>query len=187
MKTWTRNSGKKVGVFGIYSTRRGVEEIKRAKDVLKAMGAEDVTSTGEASVDRDAKAARTTYESSEPKAEETGLRFPPFFRRATVGLWKIDRLTEREDYDEERSHSNRDSNVSLGAVIGAAAALLLAPKAGEELRDDIAEGLSDGVDGVRKASRDLKRRAQRIVDGAKDQVQDAIDAGDRAYSHAKNA
>ena len=35
------------------------EEIKRAKDVLNATGAEDVTSTGEASVDRDAKAART--------------------------------------------------------------------------------------------------------------------------------
>ena len=36
------------------------EEIKRAKDVLKATGAEDVTSTGEASVDRNAKAARTS-------------------------------------------------------------------------------------------------------------------------------
>jgi hypothetical protein len=36
------------------------EEIKRAKDVLKSTGAEDVTSTGEASVDRDAKAARAT-------------------------------------------------------------------------------------------------------------------------------
>jgi hypothetical protein len=36
------------------------EEIKRAKDVLKATGAEDVTSTGEASVDRDARAARAT-------------------------------------------------------------------------------------------------------------------------------
>ena len=36
------------------------EEVKRAKDVLKSTGAEDVTSTGEASVDRDAKAARAT-------------------------------------------------------------------------------------------------------------------------------
>jgi hypothetical protein len=36
------------------------EEIKRAKDVLKATGAEDVSSTGEASVDRDARAARAT-------------------------------------------------------------------------------------------------------------------------------
>lgn len=36
------------------------EEVKRAKDVLKSTGAEDVTSTGEASVDRDARAARAT-------------------------------------------------------------------------------------------------------------------------------
>ena len=38
------------------------DEIKRAKEVLKSTGAEDVTSTGEASVDRDTsvKAARTS-------------------------------------------------------------------------------------------------------------------------------
>lgn len=38
------------------------DEIKRAKEVLRVTGAEDVTSTGEASVDRDtsAKAARTS-------------------------------------------------------------------------------------------------------------------------------
>jgi hypothetical protein len=38
------------------------EEIKRAKEVLKVTGAEDVTSTGETSVDRDtsAKSARTS-------------------------------------------------------------------------------------------------------------------------------
>jgi gas vesicle protein len=76
---------------------------------------------------------------------------------------------------------------ALGAGIGAVVALLLAPKAGEELRDDIAEGVSDGMNGVRRAGRDLKKRAQRVVDGASDRVQDAIEAGDRAYSHAKNA
>jgi len=39
------------------------DEIKRAKDILKLTGAEDVTSTGEASVDRDtaAKGARASY------------------------------------------------------------------------------------------------------------------------------
>jgi len=38
------------------------DEVKRAKDVLKSTGAEDVTATGEAAVDRDrdAKAARTS-------------------------------------------------------------------------------------------------------------------------------
>jgi gas vesicle protein len=75
----------------------------------------------------------------------------------------------------------------VGAGVGALVALLLAPKSGEELRDDIAGEVNDSIDQVRKSGRDLKRRAQRVVDLAKDQVQDAIDAGDRAYSQAKNA
>ena len=66
-------------------------------------------------------------------------------------------------------------------------ALLLAPKSGEELRDDIVDEVNDSIDHVRKSGRDLKRRAQKAVDLAKDQVQDAIDAGDRAYSQAKSA
>jgi gas vesicle protein len=76
---------------------------------------------------------------------------------------------------------------ALGAGIGAVVALLLAPKSGEELRGDIADGVNDGVNQVRSSGRDLKRRAQKVMDLAKDQVQDAIDAGDRAYSQAKNA
>jgi gas vesicle protein len=76
---------------------------------------------------------------------------------------------------------------ALGAGLGAVVALLLAPKAGEELRDDIAEGVSDGVNQVRSTGRDLKRRAQELADVAKEHVQDAIEAGDRAYSHARNA
>jgi gas vesicle protein len=75
----------------------------------------------------------------------------------------------------------------VGAGIGAAVALLLAPKSGEELRDDITEGLKDGVNQVRTTGKDLKRRAQKVVDMARDQVQDAVDAGDSAYSHAKKA
>jgi gas vesicle protein len=36
----------------------------------------------------------------------------------------------------------------LGAAAGAVAALLFAPKAGEELRNDIAEAVNDGVNQV---------------------------------------
>jgi gas vesicle protein len=75
----------------------------------------------------------------------------------------------------------------VGAGVGAAIALLFAPKSGEELRGDIAEGVSDRVDQVRNTGKDLKRRAQKIVELAKDQVQDVIDAGDNAYSQAKKA
>jgi gas vesicle protein len=75
----------------------------------------------------------------------------------------------------------------LGASVGAVAALLFAPKAGEELRDDIAEGVSDGVNQVHSTGKDLKKRAQKLADLAKDQVQDAIEAGDNAYNQAKKA
>ena len=75
----------------------------------------------------------------------------------------------------------------LGVSVGAVTALLLAPKAGEELRADIAAGVSDGVDQVRSAGKDLNRRAQKIVALAQDRVQDAMEAGQAAYSQAKKA
>ena len=75
----------------------------------------------------------------------------------------------------------------VGISVGAAAALLFAPKSGEELRGDISDGLNDGVDTVRRTGRNIKRKADRVVSMAKDQVNDAIDAGDEAYSEAKNA
>jgi gas vesicle protein len=75
----------------------------------------------------------------------------------------------------------------LGAAAGAVTALLIAPKSGAELRDDIAEGVTDGVSQVRSSGRDLKRRAQKLVDSAKARVEDAVDAGQDAYDHANNA
>jgi gas vesicle protein len=74
-----------------------------------------------------------------------------------------------------------------GAAVGAMVALLFARKSGEELRRDIAEGVDDGVDQLRSRGKDLKRRTQRLVDTAKEQAKEALDAGDRAYSQAKNA
>jgi len=75
----------------------------------------------------------------------------------------------------------------LGVSVGAVTALLLAPKAGEELRADIADEVSDGVDQVRSAGKVLNRRVQKIVALAQDHVQDAIEAGKVAYSQAKKA
>ena len=75
----------------------------------------------------------------------------------------------------------------LGVSVGAVTALLLAPKAGEELRGGIATGLSAGVSHVRSAGKDLNRRARKTVALAKDHVQDAIVARDKAFSQAKKA
>jgi gas vesicle protein len=74
-----------------------------------------------------------------------------------------------------------------GVGIGATVALLFAPKAGEELRAAIAEGVSEGGNQVRSAGKELKQRAQKVVSLAKDHVEDAIEAGDKAYSQANKA
>jgi gas vesicle protein len=76
---------------------------------------------------------------------------------------------------------------AVGLGVGAAVALLFAPKAGEELRSDITEGVNDGVNQLRSTGKELKRKVQRLADAAQDQVdrvQDAIEAGETAYSQA---
>jgi gas vesicle protein len=76
---------------------------------------------------------------------------------------------------------------AVGLCVGAAVALLFAPKAGEELRRDITEGVDDGANQLRSTGKELKRKVQRLADAAQDQVdrvQDAIEAGETAYSQA---
>lgn len=76
---------------------------------------------------------------------------------------------------------------AVGLGVGAAVALLFAPKAGEELRSDITEGVNDGVNQIRSTGKELKRKVQRLANAAEDQVdrvQDAIEAGETAYSQA---
>ncbi len=75
----------------------------------------------------------------------------------------------------------------LGAAAGAVTALLLAPKSGAELRDEITEGVSDGVNQVHSSVKDVKHRAQKLVNSAKARVEDAVDAGQVAYDQAKNS
>jgi gas vesicle protein len=67
----------------------------------------------------------------------------------------------------------------LGVGVGALAALLLAPKPGEELRNDLAEGVGSGVKHVRRTGKDLRKRARKMVNLAKNQVQAAIELGDK--------
>ena len=75
----------------------------------------------------------------------------------------------------------------LGVGVGAVAALLLAPKTGEELRDDIAGAVSDGFEHVHGQAKGLKRRAEKLVDATKDQVQTVLNEGETAHKKAKKA
>jgi len=72
----------------------------------------------------------------------------------------------------------------FGLGVGAVAALLLAPKAGDELRGDIADGVNDRVNQARNTVKKIGKRAQSVVDDANDRLQDAVEAGENAYAAA---
>ena len=73
-----------------------------------------------------------------------------------------------------------------GLGVGAVTALLLAPKAGEELLGDITEGVNDCATQARDSIRKAGRRAGAFVDQAQAQIQDAVEAGEQAYTAAAN-
>ena len=95
--------------------------------------------------------------------------------------------TRKEIGDEEKWNARSSPAFAVGLGVGAAVALLFAPKAGEDLRSDITAGVNDGVNQIRSTGKELKRKVQRLTDAAQDQVdrvQDAIEAGETAYSQA---
>jgi gas vesicle protein len=100
------------------------------------------------------------------------------------------------------SDNGEDRNVGLnflagmgvGALIGAVAALLLAPKSGRETRDDIKGAAEDLKTKADKAMRDLSesseelvRKSKEILESTKSKVQQAIDTGKKAVSRRREA
>jgi gas vesicle protein len=81
----------------------------------------------------------------------------------------------------------------LGAFIGAATALLLAPRSGEETRKLIASKARESADYVTSRSRDVAEKTASYIDKGKeivqqqrDQLSAALEAGKQAYREEKD-
>lgn len=93
------------------------------------------------------------------------------------------------------SDNNGGSNLAFflaGLGVGAALALLFAPKSGEETREYLAQKAGEGRDYVTSKGRDLRRQAEDLVERGKDvvtqqkeQLAAAFDAGKQAYQDEK--
>jgi gas vesicle protein len=70
----------------------------------------------------------------------------------------------------------------LGAVTGAAVALLLAPTTGEEVRRLIGEKARDG----RERAQDAARQGREFINRQRDTISSAIDRGREAYEQARS-
>ena len=79
-----------------------------------------------------------------------------------------------------------------GLGIGAAVALLLAPRSGEETREYLRERYDDARDLAQRKARELRERTGELVEKGKDfvdkqreSVEAAVDAGKQAYRDEK--
>ena len=82
---------------------------------------------------------------------------------------------------------NRDSGLFaflLGAVVGAAAALLYAPKAGKETRAHLKKLTEDFVEDAGEVSADLKEKGKKFVAESKVKVSELVEKGKAKYSKA---
>ena len=82
---------------------------------------------------------------------------------------------------------NRDSGLFaflLGAVVGAAAALLYAPKAGKETRAHLKKLTEDFVEDASEVGADLKEKGKKIVAEGKTKVSELVEKGKAKYSKA---
>ena len=91
---------------------------------------------------------------------------------------------------------NTGSKVSyflVGLGIGALVGLLFAPKTGEETRDYLAQKAEEGKEYAQRKARELRERAEDLVDRGKnvamrqkDSLSAAVDAGREAYQREKS-
>jgi gas vesicle protein len=77
------------------------------------------------------------------------------------------------------------TGVVIGLGIGVAVGMLLAPKSGQETRDQIKGTVKDGIDNALATGQDLANRAQQGLDDARERVKEATTAGEQAYRKAK--
>ncbi len=75
----------------------------------------------------------------------------------------------------------------VGAGLGVAAGLFLAPKSGKKLRGDVARSVNDGVEQFTVSGKKLNQRLGKVVAQAQEQIHEAVEAGESAFYEAKNS
>ncbi len=85
------------------------------------------------------------------------------------------------------------AGLGLGALIGAIAALLLAPKSGQETREEIARAAEElkkkankVVEELTESAEELTKKSKELLETTKVKVQSAIEAGKEAMARRKD-
>lgn len=78
------------------------------------------------------------------------------------------------------------SGILIGLGVGVAVGVLLAPKSGQEAREQIASATKDRLDEAIAMGHDLSRRMQQTLDDARERVKEGTEVGEQAFRKAKS-
>jgi len=88
---------------------------------------------------------------------------------------------------------SRLSYFLVGLGVGAFLGILFAPRSGEETRDYLTQKAEEGRDYAQKKARELRERAEELLERSKDvveqqkgQIAAAVEAGKEAYQREKS-
>jgi gas vesicle protein len=106
-----------------------------------------------------------------------------------------ERIQDLNEYDQQASQTGAAlSTFLLGAVAGAAVALLLAPQPGRESRTwlknnarRLREGAGEKLGGMKEAVEDTAHTVREAVDSGKEVLRESVAAGRSAYSRVRSA
>lgn len=85
----------------------------------------------------------------------------------------------RDEQDDREESSSALGWFLTGAVIGAAVAVLYAPKSGKETRQYIADTTQKGREAVMESTQDVMDASRDMFDRGRKLVEDAVDLFDR--------
>lgn len=98
-----------------------------------------------------------------------------------------------EESDFETSSGSWLLTFILGGLIGAAVALLLAPKSGSQTREqlkDMAQGAKEKAEGyygqAKNKMTDAMQKGSELIQQKKSEIESAVSKGKEAYQQAKN-
>jgi gas vesicle protein len=85
-----------------------------------------------------------------------------------------------------RNWQGTASGIMIGLGIGVGLGMLLAPKSGQEAREQLAGRIKEGLDGAIAQGENLSRHAQQSFEETRDRVKDLADVGQQVYRDVKS-
>ena len=98
------------------------------------------------------------------------------------------------DNSDRSAFLNLLAGIGIGAILGAVTAIMLAPKPGEETREDIRKTADELktkaeklVSDISASTDELVDKSKEMIEAAKAKVQQAVDAGKQAMAEKREA